>query len=93
MRRGFAAAILFLASAAHAQQPDPAQAFAKEWTTLQAADTLAAASHEHVAGLAQKLIEAYAADHKALTEGKAELDYWHRWCGDRPGCAQPVQTE
>lgn len=25
---------------------------------------------------------------KALADAKAELDYWHRWCGDKPGCAQ-----
>lgn len=80
MRKLIVAALLSLAALpVLAQQPDSAQAFAKEWTTLQAADTLAASSHEHVAGLAQKLIESYQA-------AKAELDYWRRWCGDKPGC-------
>lgn len=72
-----------------AQQPDPAQAFAKEWGTLQAADTLSAASHEHVAELAQKLLADYQRAQHELADAKkkaADMDAYLKACGDKPGC-------
>lgn len=73
MRALILAAILSLAALpALAQQADPATAFAKEWGTLQAADTLAASSHEHIAELAQKLVSDYQAKVRDLAKAQSD---------------------
>jgi predicted outer membrane protein len=86
----YLAAFLCLAALpASAQQPDPAQAFAKEWGALQAADTLAASSHEHVAELAQKLVADHQRIQRELVDANnraTNLDVYLRACGDKPGC-------
>ncbi|MES1994399.1 MAG: hypothetical protein V4457_12615 [Pseudomonadota bacterium] len=68
------AALLLLATAAQAQQPDPAKDFADQWQGMLLQTRNAA---ERAAALVDKF--------QAM---RAELDYWRRWCGDKPGCAK-----
>lgn len=76
----FAAVVL----PALAQQSDPGQAFAAEWQGKILAE-------QHVANSAQALLQAFQQQRQQLDTAKTELDYWHRWCGQGPGCQAEEQ--
>ncbi len=71
MRR-LAALLLLLAATAQAQQPDPAKDFADQWQGM-------LLQERNAAERAKALME-------AVQAMRAELDYWRRWCGVKPGC-------
>ncbi len=90
-----AAALSLAALPTWAQQPapDPSDLFIKEWGTMQAADTLSAASHEHLSELAQRLIVEFRRQRIELEGVKkrgSDLDSYLKACGDKPGCTVPV---